>query len=154
MGGARRDRATPGGYRAIESLRLEKGYRAWGSDIGPETTPAEAGLGFARAGAGAASSGRAAPRQPARGLRCLTLADPRAVALGGEPVRIGGADGGVVGQVTSGGYGYTVARSIAYAYLPVDVGDSEVAVAVDGDWIPAEVAPHALYDPKGERIRA
>ena len=90
----------------------------------------------------------------ARRLRCLTLADPRAVALGGEPVRVGGADGAVVGQVTSGGYGYTVARSIAYAYLPVDVGDSEVAVAVDGDWIPAEVAPQALYDPKGERIRA
>ena len=88
-------------------------------------------------------------------MRCLTLADPRAVALGGEPVRIGGDDGGVVGQVTSGGYGYTVARSIAYAYLPVSAGaDPAVAVAVDGDWIPAEVAPQVLYDPRGERIRA
>jgi 4-methylaminobutanoate oxidase (formaldehyde-forming) len=97
----------------------------------------------------------AALRQPARGLRCLALADPRAVALGGEPVRIGGPDGGVVGQVTSGGYGYTVARSIAYTYLPVSAGDAPAgAVAVDGDWIPAEVAPQALYDPKGERIRA
>ncbi len=156
-------RATPGGYRAIESLRLEKGYRAWGSDIGPDTTPAEAGLGFAvRRGGGFVGAG-AALRTPARRLRCLTLADPRAVALGGEPVRIGGA---VVGQVTSGGYGYTVARSIAYAYLPVDPAGTGVEaaggvkaaggveVAVDGEWVAAEVAPGVLYDPKGLRIRA
>jgi glycine cleavage system aminomethyltransferase T/glycine/D-amino acid oxidase-like deaminating enzyme len=142
--------ATPGGYRAIESLRLEKGYRAWGSDIGPETTPAEAGLGFAvRRGGGFV--GADALRPPSRKLRCLTLADPRAVALGGEPVRVGGA---VVGQVTSGGYGYTVEESIAYAYLPVEAVPGAVAVAVDGDWVPAEIASGVLYDPKGERIRA
>ncbi len=148
--------ATPGGYRAIESLRLEKGYRAWGSDIGPETTPAEAGLGFAVQRGGGFVGAVAALREPARRLRCLTLADPRAVALGGEPVRVGET---VVGQVTSGGYGYTVARSIAYAYLPVSAGDgagdgATVAVAVDGEWIPAEVAQAALYDPRGARIRA
>jgi len=141
--------ATPGGYRAIESLRLEKGYRAWGSDIGPETTPAEAGLGFAvRRGGGFV--GASALREPTRRLRCLTLADPRAVALGGEPVRVGDA---VVGQVTSGGYGYTVARSIAYAYLP-SAGSGPVAVAVDGDWVAADVAAEALYDPSGSRIRS
>jgi 4-methylaminobutanoate oxidase (formaldehyde-forming) len=72
-----------------------------------------------------------------------------AVALGGEPVRI---DDTVVGQVTSGGYGYTVARSIAYAYLPV-TASGPAAVAVDGDWVAAEVATEALYDPKGTRIR-
>jgi glycine cleavage system aminomethyltransferase T/glycine/D-amino acid oxidase-like deaminating enzyme len=143
--------ATPCGYRAIESLRLEKGYRAWGSDIGPETTPAEAGLGFAVRRGGGFVGAAAALREPARRLRCLTLADPRAVALGGEPVRVGAS---VVGQVTSGGYGYTVARSIAYAYLPVSTGDGAVAVAVDGDWIPAEVASAAPYDPPGARIRA
>ena len=148
--------ATPGGYRAIESLRLEKGYRAWGSDIGPETTPAEAELGFAVRRGGGFVGAAAALRDPARRLRCLTLADPRAVALGGEPVRVGET---VVGQVTSGGYGYTVARSIAYAYLPVSAGDgagdgATVAVAVDGEWIPAEVAQAALYDPRGARIRA
>jgi glycine cleavage system aminomethyltransferase T len=142
--------ATPGGYRAIESLRLEKGYRAWGSDIGPETTPAEAGLGFAvRRGGGFV--GAEALRKPSRGLRCLTLADPRAVALGGEPVRVGDT---VVAQVTSGGYGYTVQESIAYAYLPVGGGTGLPSVAVDGDWIPAEVAPGPLYDPRGTRIRA
>ncbi|HEY0811857.1 MAG TPA: FAD-dependent oxidoreductase [Pseudonocardia sp.] len=142
--------ATPGGYRAIESLRLEKGYRAWGSDIGPETTPAEAGLSFAVRRTGGFVGASEALREPSRRLRCLTLAEPRAVALGGEPVRVGDE---VVGQVTSGGYGYTVARSIAYAYLPVN-GGGEVEVGVDGDWIPAEVAAAPLYDPKGTRIRA
>jgi 4-methylaminobutanoate oxidase (formaldehyde-forming) len=67
-------------------------------------------------------------------------------------VRIAGA---VVGQVTSGGYGYTVARSIAYAYLPigVEVG-AELEVQVDGTWERARVEQSPLYDPKGERIRA
>jgi glycine cleavage system aminomethyltransferase T/glycine/D-amino acid oxidase-like deaminating enzyme len=141
--------ARPCGYRAIESLRLEKGYRAWGSDIGPDTTPAEAGLGFAvRRGGGFVGHG--AERELTRKLRCLVLADPRAVALGGEPVRVGED---VVGQVTSGGYGYTVERSIAYAYLPVGA-TGPVTVAVDGDWIEAEVARTPLYDPQGARIRA
>ena len=71
------------------------------------------------------------------------------MALGGEPVRVGDT---VVAQVTSGGYGYTVRKSIAYAYLPVGAS-GPVAVAVDGDWIPAEVAAGVLYDPKGSRIR-
>lgn len=141
--------ATPGGYRAIESLRLEKGYRAWGSDIGPETTPAEAGLGFAvRRGGGFVGADRALAT-PTRRLRCLVLDDPRAVALGGEPVWVGGE---LVGQVTSGGYGYTVDRSIAYAYLPVGAG-GEVVVAVDGHPIAAQVMQRALHDPTGARIR-
>jgi glycine cleavage system aminomethyltransferase T/glycine/D-amino acid oxidase-like deaminating enzyme len=142
--------ATPCGYRAIESLRLEKGYRAWGSDIGPETTPAEAGLAFAVRRTGGFAGAAEALRTPSRRLRCLTLTDPRAVALGGEPVRVGGD---VLGQVSSGGYGYTVGRSIAYAYLPVDRA-GEVEVGVDGDWIPADMAKGPLYDPKGTRIRS
>ncbi|MGQ0573303.1 MAG: GcvT family protein [Pseudonocardia sp.] len=146
----------PCGYRAIESLRLEKGYRVWGADIGPETTPDEAGLGFAVRPAGE-FVGRAAllaARESGvtRRLRCLVLDDPRSVALGGEPVRV---DGCVVGQVTSGGYGYTVARSIAYAYLPVaaGVGDT-VLVGVDGSDVAATVARSPLYDPRGLRIRS
>jgi 4-methylaminobutanoate oxidase (formaldehyde-forming) len=146
----------PCGYRAIESLRLEKGYRVWGADLTPETTPDEAGLAFAVRKEGG-FVGRAAllaarERGPARALCCLVLDDARAVALGGEPVRIGGE---VVGQVTSGGYGYTVARSIAYAYLPVGVEvGAELDVQVDGTWEGARVAQSPLYDPKGERIRA
>ncbi len=146
--------AQPCGYRAIESLRLEKGYRAWGSDIGPETTPDEAGLGFAVRRGGGFVGHEALQRRRAGGvarrLRCLVLDDPRAVALGGEPVRVGEE---VVGQVTSGGYGYTVDRSIAYAYLPTRAS-GPVAVAVDGDWTAAKVGDGPLYDPKGERIRA
>jgi 4-methylaminobutanoate oxidase (formaldehyde-forming) len=152
--------ARPCGYRAIESLRLEKGYRVWGADIGPDTTPDEAGLAFAvrRDGdfVGREALLAARARGVARRLRCLVLDDPRAVALGGEPVRLGSADGGeVVGQVTSGGYGYTVARSIANAYLPAGTAEgAPVSVQVDGTWVGGAVAAPTLYDPSGERIRA
>ena len=148
----------PAGYRAIESLRLEKGYRVWGADVSRETTPDEAGLGFAvRQGGGYAGAEALAvggERGPARRLRALVLDDPRTVALGGEPVRPArGAD--VLGFVTSGGYGYTVARSLAYALLPVDCGPgTPVQVEVDGAWVAARVARDPLYDPKGDRIRA
>ena len=144
-----------GGYKAIDSLRLEKGYRVWGADITPEDTPFEAGLGFAVKLDKEAFVGRealAAAAEPERRLRCLSLADPRAVALGSEPVRVGDA---LVGRVTSGGYGYTVGASIAYAYLPAehDVG-TEVAVEIFGEWVDGVVAAEPLYDPAGERIRA
>ena len=74
------------------------------------------------------------------------------MALGNEPVRVGGK---VVGRVTTGGYGYTVERSIAYAYLPLD-HDVGTAVEVDifGRWVAGEVAREPLYDPEGERVRA
>ena len=143
-----------GGYKAIDSLRLEKGYRVWGADITPEDTPHEAGLGFAvrkdkeflgRAALEAAGA-------PERRLRCLVLSDPRSIALGSEPVRVAGSP---VGRVTSGGYGFTVDSSIAYAYLPAeqDVG-TEVAVEIFGRWVEGEVASEPLFDPAGQRIRA
>ncbi len=109
-----------GGYKAIDSCRLEKGYRVWGADITPEDTPFEAGLGFAVKldkgefiGRDALAAAQGKPLE--RKLACLVLEDPRSIALGSEPVLV---DGEVVGRVTSGGYGYTVERSIAYAYLP------------------------------------
>jgi glycine cleavage system aminomethyltransferase T/glycine/D-amino acid oxidase-like deaminating enzyme len=144
-----------GGYKAIDSLRLEKGYRVWGADITPEETPFEAGLGFAvklDKGEFVGRDALASAAEPERLLRCLTLVDPHAVALGSEPVRAGGD---LVGRVTSGGYGYTVERSIAYAYLPasLDVG-SEVEVEIFGEWVGGEVAAEPLFDPRGERIRA
>jgi glycine cleavage system aminomethyltransferase T/glycine/D-amino acid oxidase-like deaminating enzyme len=141
-----------GGYRAIDTLRLEKGYRVWAADITPDETPYEAGLGFCvkddKEFAGRdALEGRA----PAKRLRCLVLEDPRSVALGNEPVR---ADGEIVGRVTSGGYGYTVERSIAYAYLSPahDVGTA-VEVDIFGRWVAGEVAAEPLFDPRGERVR-
>jgi glycine cleavage system aminomethyltransferase T/glycine/D-amino acid oxidase-like deaminating enzyme len=150
-----------GGYRAIDSMRLEKGYRVWGADITPEEDPYEAGLGFcvrkdggfigaAALGVGSAEKG-GGPTPPARRLRCLVLDDPRSVALGNEPVRL---DGEIVGRVTSGGYGYTVERSIAYAYVPATV-ELETAVEIDvfGRWIPGRVTREPLFDPRGERVR-
>ena len=144
-----------GGYKAIDSLRLEKGYRVWGADITPEDTPFEAGLGFAvklDKGDFLGRDALASAGEPERMLRCLTLEEPRAVALGSEPVRVGGE---LVGRVTSAGFGYTVGRSIAYAYVPAahDVG-TQVEVEIFGQWIPGEIAAEPLFDPAGERIRA
>jgi 4-methylaminobutanoate oxidase (formaldehyde-forming) len=81
------------------------------------------------------------------------LSEPRAVALGSEPVRI---EGELVGRVTSGGYGYTVERSIAYAYVPAAGAEPGTAVEIDifGEWVPGEVAAEPLYDRAGERVRA
>ncbi len=147
-----------GGYRAIDALRLEKGYRVWSSDITPDENPYEAGIGFAVAldkpsgflGRNALVAAKAAG--PRKRLRCLVLDDPRSVCLGNEPVRI---DGTVVGRVTSGGYGFAVERSIAYAYLPptATIG-SRGEVEVFGEWIGFEVSREPLWDPTGERIKA
>ena len=81
------------------------------------------------------------------------LEDPRSVALGSEPVRI---EGEIAGRVTSGGYGYTVERSIAYAYVPSAAASPGTAVDVEifGRWVPGAVAEEPLFDPRGERIRA
>jgi 4-methylaminobutanoate oxidase (formaldehyde-forming) len=149
-----------GGYRAIESMRLEKGYRAWGTDLTPETTPEAAGVGFAvRLDKPAAFIGQAALRAeraaggPQQRLVCLVLDDPHSVCLGSEPVRIAGE---LCGRVTSGGYGSRVRRSIALAYVPAAqaVPGTRADVEVFGEWVPAVIADGALYDPAGERIRA
>jgi 4-methylaminobutanoate oxidase (formaldehyde-forming) len=148
---------VPAGYRAIDSLRLEKGYRAWGSDVTPDDSPLEAGLAFAVAKdkgfVGKDAFERVRADGAKRKLVCLMLADPRSSTLGNEPVR---ANGEVVARVTSGGIGYTVGASIAYAYLPTALAVTGTAVDVEvfGEWIGAEVADEPLYDPKGERVRA
>jgi 4-methylaminobutanoate oxidase (formaldehyde-forming) len=148
-----------GGYRAIESMRLEKGYRVWGSDITAETDPYEAGLGFAvkldKPGGfeGAEALRAAKERGVTRRLRALVLDDPRSVVLGSEPVRV---DGQVVGRVTSGGIGYTTGSSIAYAYLPVggDAPGTPVSVDLFGRWVDGVVVRSPLFDPKSERVHA
>ena len=147
-----------GGYKAIDSMRLEKGYRVWGADITPDVNPFDAGLGFAVKLEKGDFIGRTAlldarEREPGQVLRCLLLDDPRSVALGEEPVRV---DGLIAGRVTSGGFGYSVQRSIAYASLPA--GQAEVGrnveVEIFGTWVPGTVAREPLFDPAGERIRA
>ena len=140
------------GYRAIDSLRLEKGYRVWGSDITPDETPFQAGLGFCVREDDSFKGARALrERAPSTKLRCLVLDDPQAVALGNDPVAV---DGVLRGRVTSGGYGYTVERSIAYAYLPATIEAGErVEVDVFGRWVAGEVVRSPLFDPRGERVR-
>jgi glycine cleavage system aminomethyltransferase T/glycine/D-amino acid oxidase-like deaminating enzyme len=147
---------VPAGYRAIDSLRLEKGYLAWGADITPEEDPFQAGLGsvvdmdrefFGRE----ALLGRRAQNRPT--LTVLFLEDPHAMVLGNEPVFDRRR---VVARVTSGGIGYAVDRSIALAYLATDltVPGQELSVDVFGERVPAIVANGPAWDPKGERIRA
>ncbi|HEV2218463.1 MAG TPA: FAD-dependent oxidoreductase [Candidatus Dormibacteraeota bacterium] len=146
-----------GGYKAVDSMRLEKGYRVWGSDIGPEVDPYQAGLGFCVKLDKGEFNGRAAllkKRESPAGSRlaCLVLDDPRSVALGSEPVRIGGE---IAGRVTGGGYGYSVGKSIAYAFVPAGMETgTAVEVEVFGSWIPGHIAPEPLYDPQGGRVRS
>ncbi|HEY0389625.1 MAG TPA: FAD-dependent oxidoreductase [Gaiellales bacterium] len=146
------------GYRAIDALRIEKGYRVWGSDMTPEETPDEAGLAFAVKPDTGDFIGRdallaARGRDAERRLCCLVLDDPRSVCLGSEPVRVGGE---IAGRITTGGYGFAVERSIAYAYLPAAAAEvgTRVEVEVFGEWVQAQAVSEPVWDPAGERIRA
>ena len=151
------------GYRAMESLRLEKGYRAWGSDIGPDHTPLMAGLGWAAKlkttipFQGRDSLEVAKSRPCPRLLAGFTVADPRAVLLGRETIY---RDGERVGWLTSGGYGYTIGKAIGYGYVRRDAGVDRAFVLsgryeleIAGERFPAEVSLRAFYDPSGERIK-
>ncbi|MGD9705103.1 MAG: FAD-dependent oxidoreductase [Acidimicrobiia bacterium] len=145
---------VPGGYRAIDSLRLEKGYRVWGADITSETDPFASGLGFAvKMDKDFLGRDRLTGAPPERLLACLVLGDPRSVALGNEPVKQGDA---VVGRVSSGGLGYELGVSIAYAWIPARLAEPGTALAVEvfGVDVDAEVRADPLFDPSGARIRA
>jgi glycine cleavage system aminomethyltransferase T len=145
------------GGGAFDSLRLEKGYRLWGQDIHSEYNPYEAGLGFAVALEKGEFIGRAALRRirdegPRRRLSCLTLDDPAVVVMGKEPILDGGR---VLGYVTSANYGYTVGRSIAYGYLPIERAEPGARVEIQffGQRHGATVAREPLYDPRGQKLR-
>jgi glycine cleavage system aminomethyltransferase T/glycine/D-amino acid oxidase-like deaminating enzyme len=149
---------TPGGYRALESLRLEKGYRYFGSDLTAGDTPYESGLGFCVHLDKREFNGRDALRAPgasapARRLRTLAVGGEDYLPLyGGEAVR---RDGEVVGRVRSCGYGYSVRRTVALATVPAELGlGSELTVDVFGRHAPAVLDRDALYDPEGTRIHA
>jgi 4-methylaminobutanoate oxidase (formaldehyde-forming) len=152
------DDLVVGGYRAIDSMRIEKGYRVWGSDLTAETTPYEAGLGFCvkpdKPGGFIGRDALLVQRRDGvtRRLRALVLADATQVVIGSEPVRH--ADE-IVGRVTSGGYGYSIEASVAYAYLPAELGPgTDVAIDLFGSWVDATVQREPLFDPRGERVRA
>jgi sarcosine dehydrogenase len=153
----------PVGYRALESLRLEKGYRAWGSDITPNDTPFEAGLGWAVKlgktvdflGRGALQAAKGEPRRKA--FAGFTVDDPGVVLVGRETIL---RNGEPVGYLTSGGYGYTLGKNIGYGYVRrgegVDDrfladGDYELVVAMERT--PAKIHLEPPYDPSGLRVK-
>ncbi|MET7363691.1 FAD-dependent oxidoreductase [Streptomyces sp. NPDC005562] len=141
------------GRSAFNSLRLEKGYRAWGHDMTTEHNPYEAGVGFAVRMNKGDFVGRAALEglgQPTRKLTALLLDDPAAVVLGSEPVYV---DGAPAGYVTSASYGYTLGRCVAYAWLPSLETGAGVHIEYFGEKVPATVAEEPLFDPEMSRIR-
>ncbi len=150
------------GYRAIESLRLEKGYRAWGAEIGPDYTPLEAGLGFAvKLGTEIPFLGRAALlEQKKSGLKRRLVgvtAAPDVFLHGRETLY---RDGKRVGWLASGGFGHTVGRAIGYGYVRNEAG-VDAGYLQAGTWeldvaqtrVPCAIHLRPLYDPKGERVR-
>jgi 4-methylaminobutanoate oxidase (formaldehyde-forming) len=147
-----------GGYKAIDSLRLEKGYRYWSADITPDYTPYETGMGFfVKLDKGDFRGKKALQKQKKEGVQqklcCLALADPAALALGNEPIFQGDR---VVGWITSGGYGYSVQKSIAYGYLPLELAKPGTRLEIEwfGERIGVDVVREPLFDPKNERIKA
>ncbi|MER8917339.1 FAD-dependent oxidoreductase [Mesorhizobium sp. M0761] len=153
-----------GGYFAIGSMRVEKGYRHWGHDIGPDDTPYQAGLGFAINPDKSDFIGRdALLRQKDKGpvsrrLVHLKISDPEGPLLyHQEPVWVGGS---VVGHVTSGAFGHRVGASLGLAYLTREGGvdkefleETSFEVEVAGKRYPAEASLSAFYDPRNEKIR-
>ncbi len=152
------------GYRAIESLRLEKGYRAWGSDIGPDYTPYEAGLGWAVKlesetdflGKRALEARR--PQPLVRRLATFTVDDPGTTLLGRESIY---RNGDPVGWLSSGGWGYTVEENIGMGYVRHDDGvtsdflmDAEYELEIATERVPCSIHRAPLYDPDMNRIRA
>jgi sarcosine dehydrogenase len=151
------------GYRAIETLRLEKGYRAWGAEIGPDHTPAEAGLLWAcKMKSGLPFVGRAALEAQVAGgvkkrLAGFTVDDPSVILLGRETIY---RDGERVGWLASGGYGHSVDKPIGYGFVRregvdeafMTSGTYELEVAAER--VPARLHLGALYDPSGARIKA
>jgi glycine cleavage system aminomethyltransferase T len=150
--------AIAAGRGAFDSLRLEKGYRLYGSDMHSGYDPYEAGIGFTvKLKKGPFCGREALASRKARGLSrklcCLVLDDPAVVLLGSEPISAGGE---VVGYVTSANFGYSVGHSVAYGYLPIDLAGegARVEVAYFGQAHGATVAREPLFDPQGERLRA
>ena len=152
------------GYRAIESLRLEKGYRAWGAELTPNDTPYEAGLGWAvKLESGIDFLGREAlVKRRAEGFKRrligLTIDDPEVILLGRETIF---RNGERVGWLTSAGWGYTIEKGIGYGYVrdengidleEIRAGEYELEVATVR--VPARVHLQPLVDPGNGRIRA
>lgn len=148
-----------GGYKVLDCLRLEKGYKYFTADVTPMETPYEAGLGFCvRLDKGDFVGREALLKAKEAGLKkklCTLVldGDDYLTIYGGEAVYY---QGQVIGRVRSGGYGFTVEKNIAYAYLPLELAKlgTRVDVEVFDTCVGAVVSPAVLLDPKGESIRA
>lgn len=154
----------PVGYRALESLRLEKGYRAWGSDITPNDTPFEAGLGWAvKLRKNTDFLGRKALEKLAgaaltKRLAGFTVDDKDVVLVGRETIL---RNGEPVGYLTSGGYGYSLGKNIGYGYVRnaagvsddfLKSGEYELVVAMEK--VPAKIHLEPMFDPTAARVKA
>jgi 4-methylaminobutanoate oxidase (formaldehyde-forming) len=147
----------PAGYKVLDSLRLEKGYRYWSADITPTDNPLEAGLGFCvRFDKGDFMGREALLKIKAEGLQqrlcTLTMGGEVGLLYGGEPIY---AHSRSVGRIRSGGYGYTVGRNIGLAYLPLELAAQGTGLEVEifGERVGAAVVADVLYDPRGVRLR-
>jgi dimethylglycine dehydrogenase len=145
------------GMRALNALRLEKGYGSWGREFSVDYTPAEAGLGrFVRLdkgdfiGRGAAKRILAEP--PERRLTIFALETGEVDPMGNEPIL---ADGKVVGRLTSGGFGFHVKHPIGLGYVSSEIanGTNQVEIEILGERRPARILKDAPYDPEGKRLR-
>jgi 4-methylaminobutanoate oxidase (formaldehyde-forming) len=145
------------GYRCIESLRLEKGYRYWSGDISPEYTPFEAGLDFCVKLNKGEFIGRQAlldhkEKGITRRLCCLTIHTGALMPVGKEAILDGDK---VIGIVTSGGYGHTIKKPIAYGYLPADYAKpgTRLQIEVAAKRYDATVEKEPLYDPENKKVK-
>jgi glycine cleavage system T protein len=147
----------PAGYKALESLRIEKGYLYWSSDITPVDNPFEAGLGFCVDLDKGDFIGRDAlvkiREQGVRRKLCAITMDAGCNLYGGESVYL---QGRIIDRVRSGAYGYSIGKDIGLLYLPIEHATEgrELQVEVFGERLPAQVAMTPLVDPRGERLRA
>ncbi|HZQ06041.1 MAG TPA: glycine cleavage T C-terminal barrel domain-containing protein, partial [Anaerolineae bacterium] len=146
------------GGGAFESLRIEKGYRFWGADIHSEYNPYEAGLGFAVKLNKGDFIGRAALEKIktegfTRKLVCMTFDDPHVIVMGKEPILDGEQ---VLGYVTSANFGYTVGKSIAYGYVPIEYAKlgTPVKIYFFGELYNARVDQDPLYDTEMKRLKS
>jgi 4-methylaminobutanoate oxidase (formaldehyde-forming) len=150
------------GYRAIETLRLEKGYRAWSSDIGPDHTPDEAGLGWAvKLKSNIPFKGReavAAQREAGVKKILATFTAEGATILSGRETIY--RNGERCGWLSSGGYGHTLGQSIGMGYVRASdvidrdyVLDGTYELEVATERVPAKVTLNPLYDPKMVRVK-
>jgi len=143
------------GYHTLDSCRIEKAFRHWGHDIGPDDTPLEAGLGFAVKSEAAYIGRDAIERQRQEGVtrhkRQFRLEDPSVHLFHDEAIW---HDGELVGRITSGNYGHALGASIGMGYVPKALAHAEnFAIQVGNRKLPACASRRPLYDPRSERVR-